>query len=79
MKPGFTRLGFIFFGDIMKNLIKIPVPFILEMDDVGWIDGRDYSNQGCASRSGLNRNHCCFQEAAENDIHSLREGAVLRS
>ena len=42
----------------MKNQVKIPVPFILEMDDVGWIDGRDYSDQGRASRSGLNRNHC---------------------
>ena len=42
----------------MKDQVKIPMSFILEMDDVGWIDGRDYTEEGKASRSGLNRDHC---------------------
>ncbi len=42
----------------MENQVNIPMGFILEMDDVGWIDGRDYTKEGKASRSGLDRNHC---------------------
>lgn len=41
----------------MKDFAKIPVGLILEMDDVGWIDGRDLRSEGQASRSGLDRNH----------------------
>ena len=41
----------------MKDFVKIPVGLILEMDDVGWIDGRDLRAEGKASRSGLDRNH----------------------
>lgn len=41
----------------MKDNIKIPMSFILEMDDVGWDDGRDLRTIGRASRSGLPRNH----------------------
>jgi hypothetical protein len=37
--------------------IKIPLSFILEIDDVGWDDGRDLRLSGKASRSGLPRNH----------------------
>ena len=40
----------------MEN-IKIPVSFVLEIDDVGWDDGRDLRLGGKASRSGLPRNH----------------------
>ncbi len=42
----------------MKSKVIIPMSFVLEMDDVGWIDGRDYTEEGKASRSGLNRDHC---------------------
>ena len=41
----------------MNNFAKIPIAFILEMDDVGWDDGRDLRLIGRASRSGLPRNH----------------------
>lgn len=37
--------------------IKIPVSTILEMDDVGWDNGRDLRLIGQASRSGLPRYH----------------------
>ena len=40
----------------MSNF-KIPISFVLEMDDVGWDDGRDLRISGKASRSGLPRNH----------------------
>lgn len=36
---------------------KIPISFVLEMDDVGWDDGRDLRLVGKASRSGIPRNH----------------------
>ncbi len=42
----------------MQDQVKIPIGFILEMDDVGWMDGRDYTEIGKASRSGLDRDHC---------------------
>lgn len=38
-------------------MIKIPVSFVLEMDDIGWDNGRDLRLSGKASRSGLPRNH----------------------
>ena len=41
----------------MTEKIRIPVGVILEMDDVGWDDGRDLRTLGRASRSGLPRNH----------------------
>ena len=41
----------------MKNSVKIPIGFVLEMDDVGWDDGRDLRVIGQASRSGLPRYH----------------------
>lgn len=37
--------------------VKIPLSFVLEIDDVGWDDGRDLRCEGKASRSGLPRNH----------------------
>lgn len=40
----------------MEN-VKIPVATILEMDDVGWDNGRDLRLIGQASRSGLPRYH----------------------
>ncbi|MBE6645480.1 MAG: hypothetical protein E7612_08940 [Ruminococcaceae bacterium] len=40
----------------MEN-IKIPVATVLEMDDVGWDNGRDLRLIGQASRSGLPRYH----------------------
>ena len=42
----------------MKDQVKIPMSFILEMDDVGWTDGRDLNCEGKASRSGIDRDHC---------------------
>ena len=47
--------------------VKIPLSFILEMDDVGWDDGRDLRLSGKASRSGLPRNH------ALEDYEMIRE------
>ena len=41
----------------MNEFLKIPMAFILEMDDVGWDDGRDLRLKGQASRSGLPRHH----------------------
>ena len=41
----------------MMEKIKIPFPFVLEMDDVGWDNGRDLRLAGKASRSGLPRYH----------------------
>ncbi|MBO7303825.1 MAG: hypothetical protein J6V09_01190 [Clostridia bacterium] len=38
-------------------MVKIPISFVLEMDDVGWDDGRDLRLKGKASRSGFPRNH----------------------
>ncbi len=38
-------------------MIKIPISFVIEMDDVGWDDGRDLRLSGKASRSGLPRHH----------------------
>ena len=40
----------------MEN-IKIPVATVIEMDDVGWDNGRDLRLKGQASRSGLPRYH----------------------
>ena len=41
----------------MEQYLKIPMAFILEMDDVGWDNGRDLRLIGQASRSGLPRHH----------------------
>ena len=41
----------------MNISIKIPISFVLEMDDVGWDNGRDLRLSGKASRSGLPRYH----------------------
>jgi len=38
-------------------MIKIPISFVIEMDDVGWDNGRDLRLSGKASRSGLPRHH----------------------
>lgn len=38
-------------------MIKIPISFVIEMDDVGWDNGRDLRLSGKASRSGIPRNH----------------------
>ena len=40
-----------------ENIAKIPMSFVLEMDDVGWDDGRDLRLLGQASRSELPRYH----------------------
>ena len=40
-----------------ENTVKIPLSFVLEMDDVGWDDGRDLRLIGQASRSELPRFH----------------------
>ena len=37
--------------------IKIPLAAVLQLDDVGWDDGRDLRLRGLASRSGLPRHH----------------------
>ena len=39
------------------NRVKIPIAPIVEMDDVGWDDGRDLRLVGKGSRSGMPRNH----------------------
>ncbi len=52
----------------MQNQVKIPIGFILEMDDVGWMDGRDYTHEGKASRSGLDRDHCIEDYELLRDI-----------
>ena len=41
----------------MKNKVKIPVSYVLEMDDVGWDQGHDLRMLGQASRSGIPRHH----------------------
>ena len=41
----------------MLNKIKIPVAIQITIDDLGWHDGRDYTNIGKASRSGIPRDH----------------------
>ena len=44
----------------MENLldkIRIPLSAVLELDDVGWDDGRDLRLSGKASRSGIPRHH----------------------
>ena len=41
----------------MENRIKIPKAWVLELDDLGWDDGRDLRLQKKASRSGLPRYH----------------------
>ena len=38
-------------------MIRIPLSFIWEMDDVGWDNGDDLSIYGKASRSGIPRYH----------------------
>ena len=38
-------------------MIKIPISFVIEMDDVGWDNGRDLRLSGRASRSGIPRDH----------------------
>ncbi len=38
-------------------MIKIPISFVIGMDDVGWDEGRDQRLSGKASRSGIPRNH----------------------
>ena len=41
----------------MLDKIRIPLAAVLELDDVGWDDGRDLRLLGKASRSGLPRHH----------------------
>ena len=38
-------------------MLKIPISFVIEMDDVGWDNGRDLRLSGKASRSGIPRDH----------------------
>lgn len=38
-------------------MIRIPLAFTWEMDDVGWDNGDDLSSYGKASRSGIPRYH----------------------
>ena len=41
----------------MLNKIKIPVAIQITIDDLGWHGGRDDTNIGKASRSGIPRDH----------------------
>jgi hypothetical protein len=41
----------------MENSIKIPKAWVLELDDLGWDNGRDLRFWKKASRSGIPRNH----------------------
>ena len=41
----------------MEEIVKIPIAGILQLDDVGWDNGRDLRLIGQASRSGLPRYH----------------------
>ena len=41
----------------MEEIVKIPIAGILQLDDVGWDNGRDLRLSGQASRSGLPRYH----------------------
>jgi len=41
----------------MEDIIRIPIGGILQLDDVGWDNGRDLRLRGQASRSGLPRYH----------------------
>ena len=65
----------------MQN-VKIPLSFILEMDDVGWDDGHDLRIAGKASRSGLPRRHALedyeqIRDLAEASGCSLAAALVL--
>ena len=41
----------------MKDNVKIPISYVIEMDDVGWDQGHDLRMLGQASRSGIPRYH----------------------
>ena len=41
----------------MLDKIRIPLAAVLQLDDVGWDDGRDLRLSGKASRSGIPRHH----------------------
>ena len=41
----------------MEDIVRIPIGGILQLDDVGWDNGRDLRLIGQASRSGLPRYH----------------------
>ena len=58
----------------MTDKVAIPLGGVLQLDDVGWDDGRDLRLRGQASRSGLPRHH------ALEDYQLLHEiGKALRS
>ena len=49
-------------------MIKIPISFVIEIDDVGWDDGRDLRLKGKASRSGFPRHHVLADYEVLNQI-----------
>ena len=52
----------------MINKIKIPVAIQITIDDLGWHDGRDYTNIGKASRSGIPRDHVLSDYQFMNEL-----------
>ena len=61
----------------MLNKIKIPVAIQITIDDLGWHDGRDYTNIGKASRSGIPRDHVLSDYQFMNELGRALNQKIL--
>lgn len=61
----------------MLEKIKIPVALQITIDDLGWHDGRDYTNIGKASRSGLPRDHAVEDYTVVNELGRALNQKIL--
>lgn len=59
----------------MENVI-IPLGGVLQLDDVGWDDGRDLRLRGQASRSGIPRHHALEDYQTLHDIGKALDSTV---
>ena len=61
----------------MLNSIKIPIAGILQLDDVGWDNGRDLRLKGQASRSGIPRYHALEDYQVLHEIGKEMNSSVF--
>ncbi|MBE6645481.1 MAG: hypothetical protein E7612_08945 [Ruminococcaceae bacterium] len=61
----------------MNDTVKIPLAGILQLDDVGWDNGRDLRLRGQASRSGLPRFHALEDYQVLHEIGKAMNSSVF--
>ena len=61
----------------MLDKIKIPAALQITFDDLGWHDGRDRTNEGKASRSGLPRDHAIEDYTVVNELGKAINQKIL--